>query len=124
MLHSYMTKALRFFDLYGDHHNAFNGTAASFAAPFAATDHSFVDFYGAGKLLAFCIDHGHPKTIQHRPGDSILSSEGALQCLGGHTVFCSANMPSGLESGGERCLGLIEDRSCTDSCAMATTRAS
>jgi hypothetical protein len=124
MLHSYTTKALRFFDLYGDYHNAFYGSAASFAALLDATDHSFVDFYGAGKLLAFCIDHSHPKTMQHRPGDSILRSEGALQCLGRHTVFCSANMPGCLEPGCERCPGLIEDRSCTDSRAMATTRAS
>jgi hypothetical protein len=47
MLHTYTTKTFRFFDLYGDYNDAFYGSSASFAALLDATDHSFVDFYGA-----------------------------------------------------------------------------
>jgi hypothetical protein len=61
--HSYPPKAYGFFDLYGNHHNTFNGTTAAFAAPLNAADEGFVDFNVAGKRLAFGIDHSHAKAL-------------------------------------------------------------
>ena len=80
--HSYTPKALFwFYDFYCYYHNAFNSTAASFAALLDATDKGFVYFNISGKRFTLCIYHGNAKTLEHSPCKAIIRSERTLQCF-------------------------------------------
>jgi hypothetical protein len=61
--HSYTAKTGGVLDLYGNCHDTFSSTTASFATLLDAADKGFINFNVARKLFAFGIDHGHTKSL-------------------------------------------------------------
>lgn len=94
---------------------AFRPTTAPALAPMAvlvfAPDVGFINLHGTHELRELPVLHGSADAVAHVPRRPVgACADGALDLHGAHTLLALAHEVDHLEPGGERVVGVLEDR--------------
>jgi len=96
---------------HGDRHQYFaSGAAPALAVPDATKD-SLIHFDVSGQHVVPGMADCAPEPVQHCPSRRVgAKSKNSMQCFGGNAIFSGGQMPGGRKPYGQRCSGVMKDR--------------